>query len=80
MELDKYQQQRLNRIADNLYAYAMRLNDLKNRSNSYSDIHFTHQIATVLDSLTGGVITDIKELELYSERKAEKEAKNHAKK
>jgi hypothetical protein len=80
MELDKYQQQRLNRIADNLYAYAMRLNDLKNRSNSYSDIHFTHQIATVLDSLSDGVITDIKELELYSAQKADKEIKNNAEK
>lgn len=80
MQLDEYQRQRLNRISDALYANLLKLNNLQNHASSYSKDHFTNGILSVMDRLTGGVMTDLQELSLYSTRKADKEAKSNAKK
>ena len=80
MKLDEYQIQRVNRIVDNLVYNSMALIELRNRAGSYDTMHFTNGVSKILDQLTGGVITDTKELKLYSARKADKEAKNNAEK
>lgn len=80
MKLDEYQIQRVNRIVDNLVYNLMALIELRNRAASYDETHFANGVSSLLDQLTGGVITDVKELKLYSERKADKEVKNNAEK
>lgn len=80
MKLDEYQIQRINRIVDNLVYNSMALIELRNRAESYNAMHFTNGVSDLLDRLTGGVMTDIKELKHYSKRKANEEAKNNAEK
>lgn len=77
MKLDEYQIRQQNHIADNLYTYAMKLNDLRNQAAVYSDIYYTHRIGDLLDCLRN-VVQDVKDLESHSARKAEREATNHA--
>lgn len=77
MKLDEYQIQHQNRIADNLYFYSLKLNDLRHRSELVSDVYYTNRISDLLDCLKN-VVKDVKELELHSARKADREVKNNA--
>lgn len=77
MKLDEYQIQHQNRIADNLYFYSLKLNDLRHRAAVFSDVYYTNRISDLLDCLSN-VVKDVKELEAHSARKTDREVNNNA--